>query len=199
MYRFNSGDISRPALALALTASMVATACEAQRPDNAQVSGAPVVSTSPIPIRPAVEGDQECATDVAAALDLLEQKDSKSYVFVLGHIGVIECVVQGSGMAAYETPPRFLLGDQTREEGSIWLAGSLVHDAKHSDQYGDYRKTHPMEQDVPDSAWKGREAEEACINLQIEALKSIGADQQTIEYLEIVARTEYWNDPTRTW
>ncbi|HSX06092.1 MAG TPA: hypothetical protein VLF69_06530, partial [Candidatus Saccharimonadales bacterium] len=87
--------------------------------------------TTPIVIK----GDASCQSDTLAALELLADKAPKHYQTVTTYMAIIECVTQGSGMAAYENPPRYLVGDLTRRGGTIWYAGTIVHDAGHSKLY----------------------------------------------------------------
>lgn len=118
----------------------------------------------------------------------------------IGAIGVIECVSQGSGMAAYEQPPRFKLGDKTRQSSTTWLAGSIVHDATHSKLYHDYKATHP-DVNVDRNAWTGEQAEAKCLEIQMEAMKAIDAPQKEIDAISRGLETKYWEVPLekRTW
>lgn len=147
-----------------------------------------------------IQGDAECHTDVTSALDLLEQKAPTDYVMSLGAIGVIECVALGSGMEAYGEPPRFKLGDVTRQYSVTWLAGSIVHDANHSRLYHDYEASNPGVP-VPDSAWSGARAESVCLQEQIEAMEAIGAPDAEIAMIKNALETKYWEVPVdqRSW
>jgi hypothetical protein len=110
------------------------------------------------------------------------------------YIEVIECSEQGSGMFAYETPTRFLTRASTRNAGTIWYAGTIVHDAGHSKLYNDFKTSDPNSS-VPDDVWTGQSAEAACLAVQADALQEIGADQSTIDYVNNILQTEYWNVP----
>ena len=145
-------------------------------------------------------GDQACQSDVNQALKLLDQRATADYHMVERYIAVIQCVPQGSGMYAYETKPRFAVGTQERNAGPIWLAGTIVHDATHSELYHQYQAKYPF-QPVPDDAWGGRAAETTCIAAQTQALREVGGSQAQIDYLQTTLSTNYWDVPvaSRTW
>ncbi len=98
-------------------------------------------------------------------------------------------------MAAYENPPRYLVGDLTRRGGTIWYAGTIVHDAGHSKLYHDYLTSHPGETSVPGDVWTGQAAEATCLAVQHDALAEIGAAQSTLDYVQNVINTNYWDIP----
>jgi hypothetical protein len=142
----------------------------------------------------AIEGDDVCVTQTQDALNLLKSKAPSHYENVIKYIGVIECVESGSGMSAYMTPPRFKVGKATRDTGTIWYAGTIVHDAHHSKQYNDYLSTHPNES-VPTDVWSGAQAERECLDIQYNALQQIGAPQSYLDHVQKSKETEYWNIP----
>lgn len=147
-----------------------------------------------------IVGDDTCKQQTNDALNLLKTKDYDHYVYVTNYVGIIECADQGSGMFAYENPPRYLAGKSTREAGSIWYAGTIVHDATHSKLYNDYLKNHPNET-VPANVWSGKDAEQKCIDIQVDALAKIGADQAVIDYAKNAINANYWDVPydQRNW
>jgi hypothetical protein len=146
-----------------------------------------------------IVGDAECHADVSAAIELLKTRDPVNHTMALGVIGIIECVEQGSGMAAYEHPPRFKVGDRTREASTTWLAGAIVHDATHSKLYDDYASAHWGF--VPRSAWTGEQAESTCIDAQIQTLQTIGAPQNETSQAQSALSKSYWEvpQPERSW
>ncbi len=138
-----------------------------------------------------IRGDGECITQTKSALDLLAANASEQYAFVATHVGVIECVESGSGINVLEKPPRFKVGRVTREAGTVWYASTIVHDACHSRQYQDHLRRNPSA-DVPPGMYSGRNAEEECIGVQMQALEKIGGSQRQMEYLGKVIDTKYW-------
>lgn len=174
------------------------------------IATAPVVTTpepTPKPVAPkpqpkpaftapiSIEGDEDCYNDTLAALELIAEKAPGHYAVVTQYIGVIKCVTQGSGMEAYLTPPRYLAGDVTRSGGTMWYAGTIVHDAGHSKLYNDYLTSHPDEEFVPGDIWTGQNAEAACLAVQHDALAEMGADKGTLDYVANVINSGYWNVP----
>lgn len=128
------------------------------------------------------------------ALKLLHDKAPGHYAVVVKYMGIIQCLASGSGMYAYEDPPRYVVGDATRNAGTIWYAGTIVHDAGHSKLYHDYLDANP-DQAVPTDVWTGQNAEATCLAAQADALSQIGADQATIDYVNNIINTQYWNIP----
>ena len=107
------------------------------------------------------------------------------------YIGVIECVEQGSGMWAWESPPRYTAGKSTYEADTQWYAGTIAHDAHHSALYHDYQLSHPG-QSIPSDIYTGEQAEADCLKVQYDALARMGATASTLDYLKNVITTKYW-------
>lgn len=147
-------------------------------------------SESPIKIK----GDYDCQTKTQEALSLLQNKAALHYNRIIKYVGSIECAEQGSGMYAWETPPRYQVGKKTYEGGAIWYAGTIAHDACHSRQYHDYRSNHTTSS-VPNEIWMGEKAERQCLDVQYEVLQQIGADNTTLEHIQNVIDTKYWEIP----
>lgn len=141
-------------------------------------------------------GDENCKSRTYEALNLLEEKASTHALIIKKYIGIIECVDKGSGMVAQETPPRFKVGLLTLNAGSIWYAGSIVHDSCHSKLYYDALVNNG---NVYSDDWTGKVAESKCIAIQYDALEKIGADQKTLDYLKSVIDTNYWDISDRWW
>lgn len=137
-----------------------------------------------------IVGDENCKSHTNEALKLLEEKAPIHALIVKKYIGIIECVDQGSGMVAQETPPRFKVGLPTLNSGSIWYAGAIVHDSCHSKLYYDAIAEHG---NVYSDGWTGKEAESKCISAQSDVLEKIGANQETLDYLKSVIDTNYWD------
>ena len=136
-------------------------------------------------------GDNDFIKKTKEALDLLENKAPIHFGIVTRYIGAIEWVEEGSGMFAWEDPPLYKVGEATVEAGTIWYAGTIVHDSIHSKQYHDYLAENPTSS-VPDEVWTGKSAEAQCLDAQYDALEKIGADQATLDYIEDILETEYW-------
>jgi len=145
-----------------------------------------------------IQGDAECVSKTTAALNLLKQKSPDGYSEVESYIGIIQCQPSGSGMYAMEKPPRFVVGNQTRDAGVIWYAGAIVHDSNHSKLYNQYLTAHPGIP-VPADVWTGQAAENQCIAVQYKALEDLGADAATLKYLQSQTNSNYWQQENRTW
>jgi len=139
-------------------------------------------------------GDNDFIEKTNQALDLLENKAFVHYTVVIRYIGIIEWADTGSGMFAWEDPPRYKVGEATVDAGTIWYAGTIVHDSIHSKQYNDYLAENPSGP-VPDEVWTGESAEAKCLNVQYDALEKIGAGQQTLDYIKNAIDTKYWEVP----
>lgn len=126
-------------------------------------------------------GDEACFEQTDQAFDLLKERALEYYNFVNERLGIIECIEQGSGVYTWENPPRFTVGKSTREAGTMWYAGVLVHESEHVELY---------RQGKEDS---GKEAEEASVDVQYDALVQLGADQATLDDVKESLQTEWWN------
>ncbi len=126
-------------------------------------------------------GSSKFVTQTHSALALLETKAPNAFIKAQTHIGVIE---QGehSSIWAWETPPRYEVGDATAFFSVTWYASTIAHDATHSELYAQYQAAHPGVP-VPEDAYGGVEVERFCNAYQIEVLKHIGAPQSEIDYM----------------
>lgn len=156
-------------------------------------------SPQPIPI-PAftssieIRGDTACQSSTLTALQLLSLNASTHYTTATKYISVIECIAQGSGMYAYENPPRYVVGDATRNAGTAWYASTIAHDSGHSKLYHDYLSAHPG-QTVPEDVWTGEAAERTCLEAQYDALAKIGGTQSQLDYVKNIIDSQYYNVP----
>jgi len=161
------------------------------------------------PARPQIIGDSDSAAKINKALDLLS-KNASYYALVCKYIGVIEVVEQGSGMVAYDTPPRFLLSKKLislyppNEEGiespnnPILLAGVILHDACHSALYHFFLLNHPRYKKPPgppDEVWSGEKAEIKCVHEQYNAVKWLGGNEEILEDIKNSIKSKYWEIP----
>lgn len=128
-----------------------------------------------------IRGDTKFMAQTHLALALLEQKDHEAFQKVQTYIGIIE---QGkhSGMWAWETPPRYEVGNATAYYSITWYASTIAHDATHSELYAKYQAAHPN-QPVPVQAYGGVAMERFCIDYQAEVAQQIGAPQNEVDYL----------------
>jgi hypothetical protein len=146
-----------------------------------------------------IKGDENCKVKTQDALNLLDSKASTYYQTVVKYVGIIECTEKGSGMYAWEDPPRYQVGRLTYEASTIWYAGTIVHDSCHSKLYSDnLLNNHPVGE--PAIQWTGEDAERKCINTQYDALVKIGADSATLDYVRGSIDSKYWEiSPTERW
>ena len=141
-----------------------------------------------------VIGSEDFKNKTKLAFSLLYDKARNYYDMVLKYVGIIEYADKGSGIYAWENPPRYKVGKATVDTGTIWYAGTIVHDATHSKLYNDYLATYPSES-VPEDIYSGEKAEAICLNVQYDALSKIGADQETLDYVKNAINTKYWEIP----
>jgi hypothetical protein len=120
---------------------------------------------------------------------------------------VIQAVDKGSGMYAWEKPPRFAIGKKSldlhgvgREMRSIILASTILHDAVHSKLYNDYLLEHPGST-VPENVYSGKDAEQLCLAQQYEAVKMMGGNQWALKYIKNAINYKYYEVPVekRDW
>ena len=129
-----------------------------------------------------ITGSESYISEVAAALQLVEETDSRSWYFVrkqirrvtmAGHTGVD---VNGGRITSREGGPGSAAG----------LAAQIVHEAWHGESYSS---------GLP---WDGAAAERFCIERQNEFLARLGLPRIDVE---TALRTEYWKVDywSRTW
>lgn len=162
---------------------------EEQAKLQAAQPSAPASQPAPRPAVPAfstpitIKGDDACKADTLNALKAIANSAPGHYSVVTRYISVIECVAAGSAMYAYESPPRYAVGDSTRTAGTIWYASTIVHDANHSRLYHEGK------------AWTGGDAENICLDAQANSLALLGAGQSTIDYVNNMKGDPYWQAP----
>lgn len=147
----------------------------------------PVVADPTIYDRITIVGSSKFVTQTRAALALLEQNDTEAFTRIQTYIGIIE---QGehSGIWAWESPPRYEVGDATAFFSVTWYASTIAHDATHSELYAQYQIAHAGEP-VPEEIFGGVEIELFCNAYQLEVLKHIGAPQNEIDYMRTLDGT----------
>ncbi len=144
-------------------------------------------------------GDATCVSKTNAALNLIKTKAPLDYARIMKYMGSIECVTQGSGMWAWESPPRYTVGKVTLDADTMWYAGTIAHDSCHSVQYNAYKASHPGE-GVPATIYSGEAAEAQCLDVQYRALQRMGASSSTLSYMKTLLSTKYWTgDYSNRW
>jgi hypothetical protein len=139
--------------------------------------------------KPRIIGYADCQQRVNDALNLIKEKSKEYDDFVNGNIGIIKCVEKGSGVFVWKKPPILNLGEDTYKVDKEWLAGSIIHDACHVVQYKNSR------------SYIGESAESECLDIQLDFLKTINADNKYIEIVQNSLKTKYWEIPyeQRSW
>ena len=105
------------------------------------------------------------------------------------HFGVIRAnlavIRQGkrSGMKAWSPKPMFIVGAATWKHSTLWYAGAIAHDAYHAKLYREAKSGGGGVEPAADS-WTGPDAERQCLGFQKQVLAHLGADAQTIAYIE---------------
>jgi hypothetical protein len=102
-----------------------------------------------------------------------------------------------SGMRAYAKRPTFVVGKRTWSHSALWYAGAIAHDSYHSKLYHDARERGGGK--PPADCWTGREAEKKCLAFQIKVMKTLGADAETVAYLEEVEKNPTYQGHTHGW
>ncbi len=145
-----------------------------------------------------IEGDAAFVDHVETALDLIKQKAPTLYAGVLADVVMIRQVESFSGMC-YDTGS-YRVGEQTAHapgastaQQVVWLAGTIVHDGCHRTRF------------VTGLPPSGRDAELACLELQVEALRMIDPTPGYASYVQSLIdgvddpANQYWNTPNRHW
>ena len=154
----------------------------------------------PIPLEdwPRIVGSDRFTSQVLSALHLLAERAPEAFVRVVEAITTIQSVPASSGMDVFSRT--FYVGDVTAftpgfspSEQLVWLAGTIVHDACHSEQHAEGRVS------------SGKEAEVECLATQLEALSLIDEADLFGSYISHLIATaddpasQYWNESNRQW
>ena len=89
-----------------------------------------------------------------------------------------------SGMRALGSKPTYCVGKATWQSSTVWYASTIVHDGCHSKLYRENRHTFLGIPYTPRNAWTGKLAEQECLRLQLKALREMGADLATQQYVQ---------------
>ena len=127
-----------------------------------------------------VIGSNDFVVQTEEALELLKNDAPDAFEKINKYVGIIE---QGehSGMWAYENPPRYEVNNSTAFASVTWYAGTIAHDATHSELYHEYQAVHGVA--PPYEIWASQDAELFCIQYQLATALKIGAPEHEIEYL----------------
>lgn len=155
----------------------------------------PPPSTPKPPTNINIIGTADFVNQTNSALTLLNQKDSNGYNQVITYIKTIESVASGSGM--YVETKTFKVGNITafaysnNDWSVIWYASTIVHDSNHSKLYSEGLQ------------YTGKDAEIACLTIQLTTLKNISAPDFLTSYIQNIIdnpdSNPYWSDPNRYW
>ena len=118
-----------------------------------------------------VIGDDTFKKNVQLSIEELKKIEPEYYNFVKGHIKIIQQKNVSGMHVSLEKPRLDLSPTSCNEELIIWCASVLYHEAWH---VWLYRQGKP---------YSGKDAELFCNLNQLEALKALSADDETIEHL----------------
>lgn len=146
----------------------------------------------------AIDGDEAFIAHVEKALALLDDKAPESYADVLVNVVAIRQVDSYSGMC-YDSGT-YRVGEETAHapgygeaDQLVWLAGTIAHDGCHRERF------------VTGLEPSGRDAELACLGVQLEALRGIDSGGRFRGYVQTLIETvddpdsQYWMAEDRHW
>jgi hypothetical protein len=141
-----------------------------------------------------ISGSEEFLSRTKEALELL--RPTPFFSEIQRTIAVIK---QGrrSGMWAATQRPTFVVGKRTWSHSALWYAGAIAHDSYHSKLYHDARES--SDGNPAADCWTGREAEKKCLAFQIEVMKTLGADADTVAYLKELEKNPAYQGHNRGW
>lgn len=140
-----------------------------------------------------VTGQDRFRARTKAALELL--KPRPCFAEVRESIAVIR-EGRRSAMWVRKAKPTFVVGAPTWRHSALWYAGAIAHDAYHAKLYRDAReKNNGNEPDAEE--WTGSEAEKKCLAFQRDVLQQLGADPETLAYIERCARNPSYQGSNR--
>ena len=202
--------VPTPAPTLEPTATAVPTPTSPPQPTatiapTSTATPAPTATAAPTPeptatLTPHLQiiGSERFIAQLQEALQLLAERDPEALVRVKEGIIVFLSVEAGSGMDVYSKT--YKVGSQTafapgfsRSDQVVWLAGTIVHDACHSNLY------------AAGETFAGKAAEISCMERQLATLERMDDSGYFIEYVDGLIKgaddpnNQYWNDPNRHW
>jgi hypothetical protein len=97
-------------------------------------------------------------------------------------------------------PPTFHVGRKTWSGHPVWYASAIIHDANHSRLFRIHRRSWLGIKYTPIGKWTGKAAERACLNVQLRALKEMGAEESMTEgVLKVMDNPTYQEQIFRDW
>jgi hypothetical protein len=100
-----------------------------------------------------------------------------------------------SGMRADAERPTFVVGKPTWKHSALWYAGAIAHDCYHSKLYQEARAAAGVK--PPADSWTGADAEKKCLKFQIEVMETLGAEEETVQYLKQVEKNPTYQGHNR--
>jgi hypothetical protein len=119
------------------------------------------------------------------------------FALIRDHLGVIR-QARRSGMKAWLAKPTFAVGKATWKHSALWYAGAIAHDAYHAKLYCDVERA-PTDARPAADGWTGAAAERQCLEFQLRVLRQLGADDDTLRYLESCRENPTYQGRNRGW
>lgn len=142
-----------------------------------------------------IRGSREFIERTHESLNLLYPLPE--FALIRDHLAVIR-QARRSGMKAWLAKPTFAVGKATWKHSALWYAGAIAHDAYHTKLYRDAERALTAAPPAADR-WTGAAAERQCLEFQIEVLRQLGADDDTLGYLEICRENPTYQGRNRGW
>lgn len=142
-----------------------------------------------------IRGDHEFVARTKDALNMLHS--APGFEVIQANLAVIG---QGkrSGMRLWGAEPVFVVGAPTWKHSGVWYAGAIAHDACHAMLYREAKRRGAGVEPAADS-WTGPAAERECLRFQKQILVHLGAEKETIAYVERCAERPTYQGETRGW
>lgn len=133
-----------------------------------------------------IDGDSDCVAKTNEALNLLKTRASDYYNDVVNNVNLIKCdKFSPNSIFTYNKGKKFrkfILNSNALDAGSIWLAGVITHETCHVQQYLEFEANRSSYSEKDWEGEKNRNLEGECDDVIYDALKKLGADQQTLEF-----------------
>ena len=140
-----------------------------------------------------IVGSAEFIDKTREALALIRKTDVDMWNMVVKYIGVI-ALTKKTGVYAWQKPSVSGIGP-TVFQNVVYSASGFCHEACHSKLFHEYKEKYG---EVPDLVWSGREAENKCLDVQIEFYKKLNISavekRSNIQYLEKMKTVDYFSN-----
>jgi hypothetical protein len=145
-----------------------------------------------------IYGDAKFVHMIDISLQNLQERSPIEYSVIRPFVGRIEQASR-SGASPWNDPPTIYMSAKSAFHSQTWCSGSIAHEGYHLLLYQQH-----LNQDgtpVPDSVWRGQQAELKCITFQLAVAKNVGAPLSDLEYLASLDGTHYDldGDGKETW